>query len=247
MRTATTHPDSVWLMSAVPFDEMGDRQAKLYWGASTGQGRVATRSPDPVRSLDGRDDSLTAPLSSFDRARIFNSDCQPLVRPVVGNDDETHSPPCERRQHLATLGPRELLAVDLDHGFAPVVAAAIVDGATQDIAACAQLARELRPFDLRLPYRDLDRDVLVVAPNLIHGGDLVESLEDIRVRHAIERGSDLKMRRTNLVLGVLDHRRFAVGLSGDPNLVRRSYVAKAAHRRLCTVPLLSCRPAPTAA
>ena len=195
------------------------------------------------RSQPDLPSSLAAPSCPSDLARIAHPDRRPLVSLVIGDDNEAHSPPCEGRQHSAELGPRQLLIVDLDHRFALIVSAAIVDRATQDIASCAPLAREIRPLDLRLLDGNLDRDVLVVAPILVHGRDgLVEPFENLRVGHVLQRGADLEMRGADVGGGVLDHGGLAVGLTRDPNLVRRSDVTKAAHRGCLPRGLSTCRP-----
>src|SRR5690349_19170200 len=68
---------------------------------------------------------FAAPSCPLDLARIAHPNRRLPVSLVIGDDNEAHSPPCERRQHPAELGPRELLVINLDHRFAPVVPAAI--------------------------------------------------------------------------------------------------------------------------
>ena len=137
---------------------------------------------------------------------------------VIGNEDDAHAPSGVGRQQAAELVPRKLAVVNVDEGF--VAGAAVINHAAKHVTSRSPLIAPLEVLDMRSARWNLDRHVLVREAESLRRLDvLVEAIEDLLIRHLLDRRPEPEVRRPESRLDVLDDG-FVV-LTRDPNLVKR--------------------------
>ncbi len=93
--------------------------------------------------------------------RFSDLDLRLIFQLIVGDKADAHAPSCIRSEHPAKLLDGQLLIVDLDNSLPIRIWAAVMDNATQDIAARSPLTAGREILQLWLTRRYFDGNVAV--------------------------------------------------------------------------------------